>query len=54
MGDAAATILCMPITIERIRNTSVDGIIDGVEVRRFVNDFSSQARYQITLVSPRQ
>ncbi|KAG1893337.1 uncharacterized protein F5891DRAFT_1196569 [Suillus fuscotomentosus] len=49
VGSAAVTILCMPITIERIRNTSVDGIVNGIEVRRFVDDFSSQARNQITL-----
>lgn len=51
MGNTAATILCMPITIDRIRNTSVDGIVNGVDVKTFIDDFSSQAKSQITLVS---
>ncbi|KAG1786647.1 hypothetical protein EV424DRAFT_1551381 [Suillus variegatus] len=49
IGNAAAMVLCVPVTIERIQTTSVDGIVNGVEVRRFVNDFSSQAKSQITL-----
>ncbi|KAG1794064.1 uncharacterized protein BJ212DRAFT_1490174 [Suillus subaureus] len=49
VSSAAVTMLCMPITVERIRNTSVDGIVNGIEVQRFVDDFSSQARNQITL-----
>ncbi|KAG2340572.1 hypothetical protein BDR05DRAFT_950298 [Suillus weaverae] len=48
-GSAAAIVLCMPLTVERIQATSVDGIVNGVEVRRFVNDFSNQAKNQITL-----
>ncbi|KAG2737390.1 hypothetical protein P692DRAFT_20761925, partial [Suillus brevipes Sb2] len=49
MGNAAAMVLCMPITIGRIRRTSVDGILNGVEVNSLVDDFSSQAKNQITL-----
>ncbi|KAG2747419.1 hypothetical protein P692DRAFT_201806556 [Suillus brevipes Sb2] len=49
MGNTAATILCMPITIDRIRNTSVDGIVNGVDVKTFIDDFSNQAKSQITL-----
>ncbi|KAG0694142.1 hypothetical protein DFH29DRAFT_1006601 [Suillus ampliporus] len=49
MGNAAAMVLCMPITIDRIRCTSIDGILNGVEVNLFVDDFSSQAKSQITL-----
>ncbi|KAG1892963.1 uncharacterized protein F5891DRAFT_986287 [Suillus fuscotomentosus] len=49
MGNAAATMFCMPITIARVKSTSVDGIINGVEVQSFINDFSSQTRNQITL-----
>jgi hypothetical protein len=41
----------MPITIDRIRNTSVDGIVNGVDVKTFIDDFSNQAKSQITLVS---
>ncbi|KIK35318.1 hypothetical protein CY34DRAFT_96312 [Suillus luteus UH-Slu-Lm8-n1] len=41
----------MPITIECVRSTSVDGIINGVEVQGFINDFSSQTKNQIALVS---
>ncbi|KAG1888492.1 hypothetical protein F4604DRAFT_1674179 [Suillus subluteus] len=51
IGNAAAVVLCVPVTIEHIQTTSVDGIVNGVEVRRFVNDFSSQAKSQITLTS---
>lgn len=51
VSNIAATILCMPITIDRIRNTSVDGIVNGVDVRTFIDDFSGQAKSQITLVS---
>ncbi|KAG1849032.1 hypothetical protein F4604DRAFT_1687558 [Suillus subluteus] len=40
---------CMPITINRISNTSVDGIMNGMDVRTFINDLSSQAKSQITL-----
>ncbi|KAG1886260.1 hypothetical protein F4604DRAFT_1675905 [Suillus subluteus] len=48
-GNATATMLCMPITIKRIRSTSIDGIINGVEVQSFIDDFSNQTRNQITL-----
>lgn len=51
MANVTATVLCMPITIERVRSTSVDGIINGVEVQGFIDDFSSQTKNQITLVS---
>ncbi|KAG2359803.1 hypothetical protein BDR07DRAFT_1378418 [Suillus spraguei] len=49
IGNAIAMVLCVPVTIERIQTTSVDGIVNGVEVRQFINDFSSQAKSQITL-----
>ncbi|KAG1779681.1 hypothetical protein EV702DRAFT_1195054 [Suillus placidus] len=49
MGNATAMMLCMPITIGRIRSTSVDGILNRVEVNSFVDDFSSQAKSQVTL-----
>lgn len=51
MSNSAATVLCMPITIARVRSTSIDGIINGVEVQSFIDDFSNQTRNQITLVS---
>ncbi|KAG1831701.1 hypothetical protein EV424DRAFT_1342699 [Suillus variegatus] len=49
VGNTAATMLCMPITFSRVRSTSVDGIINGVEVQLFIDDFGSQTRNQITL-----
>ncbi|KIK31910.1 hypothetical protein CY34DRAFT_111188 [Suillus luteus UH-Slu-Lm8-n1] len=49
MGNVAAMMLCMPITIGRIRSISVDGILNGVEVNLFIDDFSSQAKSQVTL-----
>ncbi|KAG0707426.1 hypothetical protein DFH29DRAFT_871454 [Suillus ampliporus] len=51
IGNAAAMMLCMPITVERIRDTSVDGIINGVEVQAFIDAFSNQTKNQINLVS---
>jgi hypothetical protein len=51
MANAAATVFCMPITIDSVKRTSVDGIVNGVEVRNFVDNLSSQTRNQITLVS---
>jgi hypothetical protein len=51
MANITATVLCMPITIKHIRSTFVDGIINGVEVQGFIDDFSSQTKNQITLVS---
>ncbi|KAG2087840.1 hypothetical protein BD769DRAFT_1396427 [Suillus cothurnatus] len=44
-----STVFCMPITIDSVKRTSIDGIINGVEVRNFVNNLSSQTRNQITL-----
>ncbi|KAG1858589.1 hypothetical protein C8R48DRAFT_775026 [Suillus tomentosus] len=49
MSNSAATVLCMPVTIARVRSTSVDGIVNGVEVQSFIDDFSNQTRNQITL-----
>ncbi|KAG1726036.1 hypothetical protein EDD22DRAFT_1018658 [Suillus occidentalis] len=49
MGNTAAMAMCMPITVDRIKSTSVDGIMNGVEVNSFIDDFSSQAKGQITL-----
>ncbi|KAG2361601.1 hypothetical protein BDR07DRAFT_1485663 [Suillus spraguei] len=49
IGNAAAIVLCVPVTIECIQTTSVDGIVNGVEVRRFVDNFSNQTKSQITL-----
>jgi hypothetical protein len=54
MGNTAAMAMCMPITVDRIKSTSVDGIMNGVEVNSFIDDFSSQAKGQITLVSALQ
>jgi hypothetical protein len=38
-GSAAAIVLCMPLTIEHIQATSMDRIVNGVEVWQFVNDY---------------
>ncbi|KAG1758509.1 hypothetical protein EDD22DRAFT_849952 [Suillus occidentalis] len=50
MGNTTAKMLCMPITISHIKSTSINGIINGVEVQSFIDDFGSQTRNQITLV----
>ncbi|KAG2343795.1 hypothetical protein BDR05DRAFT_947901 [Suillus weaverae] len=49
MGNAAAMVLRMPIMVDCIKSTSVDGVMNGVEVNSFINDFSTQAKGQITL-----
>ncbi|KIK34657.1 hypothetical protein CY34DRAFT_17569 [Suillus luteus UH-Slu-Lm8-n1] len=49
MGNTAATIFCMPVTIESVKRTSVDGVVNGVEVRNFVENLNSQTKGQITL-----
>ncbi|KIK32958.1 hypothetical protein CY34DRAFT_18689 [Suillus luteus UH-Slu-Lm8-n1] len=49
MGNAAATVFCMPITVDGVKRTSVDGIVNGVEVRTFVDNLSNQTKNQITL-----
>ncbi|KAG2092957.1 uncharacterized protein F5147DRAFT_779520 [Suillus discolor] len=49
MGNTAATVFCMPVTIESIKRTSIDGIVNGVEVKSFVDNLSIQMKNQITL-----
>ncbi|KAG2352865.1 hypothetical protein BDR07DRAFT_1383805 [Suillus spraguei] len=49
MGNTAATVFCMPVTIESVKRTSIDGIVNGVEVKNFVDNLSSQTKNQITL-----
>lgn len=50
MSNTAATVFCMPVTIESVKRTSVDGIVNGVEVKNFVDNLSNQMKSQITLV----
>ncbi|KAG2740813.1 hypothetical protein P692DRAFT_20752447 [Suillus brevipes Sb2] len=39
----------MLVTIESVKKTSVDGVVNGVEVRNFVENLNSQMKSQITL-----
>jgi hypothetical protein len=43
----------MPVTlaVAQMRRTSVDGIMNGVEIKIFIDNLSSQAKNQITLVT---
>jgi hypothetical protein len=38
-------------TIKRLRDIYVDGLVNGVDMNEFVDDFSAQAKPQTTLVS---
>ncbi|KAG2155194.1 uncharacterized protein EDB93DRAFT_1101784 [Suillus bovinus] len=49
MSNTAATVFCMPVTIKSVKRTSVDGIVNGVEVKNFVDNLSNQTKSQITL-----
>lgn len=48
----AIAMLCIPLTVlKRLEGIYVDGLISGVDIRRFTDDFSAQAKAQATVVS---
>lgn len=53
MTGLAVTMLYIPIMVlKRLRSIYVDGLINGVDIRGFIDDFSVQAKSQTTVVSP--
>ncbi|KAG1868023.1 hypothetical protein C8R48DRAFT_761059 [Suillus tomentosus] len=52
MIGLAVTMLCIPIMVlKRLRNIYVDGLVNGVDVRGFTDDFAVQAKSQTTVAS---
>ncbi|KAG2353402.1 hypothetical protein BDR07DRAFT_1496316 [Suillus spraguei] len=52
MTGLAVAMLCVPIMVfRRLRNIYVDGLVNGVDVRGFTDDFSAQAKSQTTVAS---
>ncbi|KAG1781192.1 hypothetical protein EV702DRAFT_1193377 [Suillus placidus] len=48
----AVAMFCIPIMIlKRLQSIYVDGLISGVDIRRFTDDFSAQAKAQATVAS---
>jgi hypothetical protein len=39
------------IVLERLKYVYVDGLVNGVDIRSFADDFSAQAKAQTTVVS---
>ena len=52
MTGLAVAMLCIPIMVlKRLRNIYVDGLVNGVDMRGFTDDFSVQTKSQTTVVS---
>ncbi|KAG2748154.1 hypothetical protein P692DRAFT_20848839 [Suillus brevipes Sb2] len=48
----AIAMLCIPLTVlKRLEGIYVDGLISGVDIRKFTDDFSAQAKAQATVAS---
>jgi hypothetical protein len=48
----AIAMLCIPLTVLKcLESIYVDGLISGVDIRKFTDDFSAQAKAQATMVS---
>jgi hypothetical protein len=53
MTGLAVAMLCIPMMVlRRLKNIYVDGLMNGVDVRGFTDDFIAQAKSQTTVVSP--
>ena len=39
------------MVLNRLRDIYVDGLVNGVDMKEFVDDFNAQAKAQTTLVS---
>jgi hypothetical protein len=52
MAGAAVAMLWLPfIVLDRLRHVYVDGLVNAVDIRRFADDFTAQAKAQTTVVS---
>lgn len=53
MAGLVVAMFCIPMMmLKRLRNVYVDGLVSGVDMRQFTDDFSVQAKSQTTVVSP--
>jgi hypothetical protein len=52
LTGAAVIMFWIPfIVLERLKYVYVDGLVNGVDIRSFADDFSAQAKAQTTVVS---
>ncbi|KAG0693842.1 hypothetical protein DFH29DRAFT_881151 [Suillus ampliporus] len=52
MTGLVVAMVCIPIMVlKRLRNIYVDGLVNGVDMREFTDDFSVQAKSQTTVAS---
>ncbi|KAG2089635.1 uncharacterized protein F5147DRAFT_788278 [Suillus discolor] len=52
LTGAAVAMFWIPfIMLDRLKHVYVDGLINGVDIRRFTDDFSTQAKAQTTVAS---
>lgn len=51
-GLVVAMLCILTMVLKQIRNIYVDGLINGVDIREFMDSFSLQAKSQTTVVSP--
>ncbi|KAG1843249.1 hypothetical protein C8R48DRAFT_780586 [Suillus tomentosus] len=50
-GTAVAMFWIPFLMLDRLKHVYVDGLINGVDIRRFTDDFSTQAKAQTTVAS---
>jgi len=52
MAAVSAAMLWVPmVTLKRLREIYVDGLVNGVDMKEFVDDLSAQSKAQTTIVS---
>jgi hypothetical protein len=52
MTSIAVAMFWVPIMVlKRVKNIYVDGLVNGVDVKAFTDDFNAQAKSQTTVVS---
>jgi hypothetical protein len=52
MAGAGIVMLWTPIVVlKQLRDIYVDGIVNGIDIRGFTDDFNAQSKAQTTVVS---
>jgi hypothetical protein len=51
-AKATFVVFCLPAVAERVRAIYIDGIVNALDLRVFVNDMGYQTNSQMTLVRP--
>lgn len=52
MASAGIAMLWIPIVVlKRLKNIYVDGVVNGIDIKGFTDDFSAQSKAQTTVVS---